>query len=81
MLPYSRLTPIGVASLIGKAIGSAVNLEETFKGLGLFVLDEVIGDIFLGLILLPSLPDRPEEEPSYLHRGRFQSLDRYHGFS
>ena len=47
-----RLTPIGVASLIAKAIASTTDLVATFKGLGLFVLAEVIGDFVTGVVFI-----------------------------
>ncbi|KAL8617645.1 hypothetical protein ACOMHN_047891 [Nucella lapillus] len=46
------LTPIGVASLIAKAIASTKDLEATFKGLGYFVLAEVIGNFITGFIFI-----------------------------
>ncbi|XP_076442032.1 excitatory amino acid transporter-like isoform X2 [Babylonia areolata] len=46
------LTPIGVASLIAKAIASTADLEATFKGLGFFVLAEVIGNFITGFIFI-----------------------------
>ncbi|KAK7504817.1 hypothetical protein BaRGS_00003845 [Batillaria attramentaria] len=49
------LTPIGVASLIAKALASTTDLESTFLGLGLFVLAEVIGNFLLAFILVPAI--------------------------
>ncbi|XP_070181164.1 excitatory amino acid transporter 1-like [Littorina saxatilis] len=42
--------PLGVASLIAKAIGSSTDLVTVFKGLGYLVLAQVIGDVFVGAI-------------------------------
>nr|KAG5712280.1 hypothetical protein BaRGS_023859 [Batillaria attramentaria] len=49
------LTPLGVASLIAKALASTTDLESTFLGLGLFVLAEVIGNFLLAFILVPAI--------------------------
>ncbi|KAK7104077.1 excitatory amino acid transporter 2-like [Littorina saxatilis] len=46
------LTPLGVASLIAKAIGSSKDLVAVFKGLGLFVLAEVIGNFVTGIVFI-----------------------------
>ncbi|XP_076463873.1 excitatory amino acid transporter 3-like [Babylonia areolata] len=46
-------TPLGAASLIAKAVGQSSSIEETFHGLGLFVLAEVLGNVVLILGVLP----------------------------
>ena len=43
---------MGVASLIAKAIASTSDIVATFKGLGLFVLAEVIGDFLTGVVFI-----------------------------
>lgn len=52
LLTLDRLTPLGVASLIAKAIGSSKDLVAVFKGLGLFVLAEVIGNFVTGIVFI-----------------------------
>ncbi|KAK7104079.1 hypothetical protein V1264_018852 [Littorina saxatilis] len=46
------LTPIGVISLIAKAIGSSTDLVAVFQGLGFLILAHVIGDVLIGVVFI-----------------------------
>ena len=44
---------MGAASLIAKSVGSTSDIEDTFRGLGLFVLAETAGNLLLICVVLP----------------------------
>lgn len=46
-----RMTPVGAASLIAKAVGGTQDVEATFRGLGFFVLAETSGILALTIVL------------------------------
>ena len=43
---------MGAASLIAKSVGSTSDVEDTFRGLGLFVLAEAVGNLLLICVVL-----------------------------
>nr|KAG5712884.1 hypothetical protein BaRGS_007481 [Batillaria attramentaria] len=48
-------TPIGAASLIAKSVGGSSDIAETFRGVGMFVLAESVGNLVLCFVLTPVL--------------------------
>ncbi|XP_060585409.1 neutral amino acid transporter A-like [Ruditapes philippinarum] len=48
-------TPVGVASLIAKAIISTTDVDETFRKLGLYFLTVMIGLVIWGFMLVPAI--------------------------
>ncbi|KAK7505533.1 hypothetical protein BaRGS_00003278 [Batillaria attramentaria] len=48
-------TPIGAASLIAKSVGGSSDIAKTFRGVGMFVLAESVGNVLLCFVLTPVL--------------------------